>query len=137
MIKSRLGHFQINTNPQNIGFYKDMFDFLGWSVLYEDPTMVGVGCEQGTSLWFCTPLKEANNDYDGIGMNHVGIMVDSQADVDATVAYLKEHGVQALFETPRHRPEFAESPDHTYYQVMFESPDRVLFEVVYTGLLAG
>jgi hypothetical protein len=26
------------------------------------------------------------------------------------------------------------SPDKTYYQVMFESPDRILFEVVYTGL---
>ncbi len=35
--------------------------------------------------------------------------------------------------TPRHRPEFSQGPDQTYYQVMFESPDRVLFEVVYTG----
>ena len=26
--------------------------------------------------------------------------------------------------------------DHTYYQVMFESPDRILLEVVYMGLLA-
>jgi hypothetical protein len=25
--------------------------------------------------------------------------------------------------------------EHTYYQVMFESPDRILFEVVYMGRL--
>jgi hypothetical protein len=41
-----------------------------------------------------------------------------------------------LFDTPRHRPDFSQSPDHTYYQIMFESPDRILFEVVYTGPLA-
>jgi hypothetical protein len=49
------------------------------------------------------------------------------------VVYLREHNVQPLFETPRHRPEFSAGPDQTYYQVMFESPDRILFEVVYTG----
>ena len=38
-----------------------------------------------------------------------------------------------LFETPRHRPEFAESDGHTYYQVMFASPDGILFEIVYVG----
>jgi hypothetical protein len=49
------------------------------------------------------------------------------------VTYLKQHGIKALFETPRHRPEFSGSEAETYYQVMFESPDRILFEVVYTG----
>ena len=45
-------------------------------------------------------------------------------------------GVQPLFDTPRHRPEFRDDPKETYYQVMFESPDKVLFEVVYSGLKA-
>jgi hypothetical protein len=66
-------------------------------------------------------------------MNHLGIGAASQVDVDAAVAYLAERGVAALFETPRHRPEFSGSEEQTYYQVMFESPDRILFEVVYTG----
>ena len=66
-------------------------------------------------------------------MNHLGLKVEAQADVDQMVAYLQQHGVPALFETPRHRPEFTAGPDKTYYQVMFESPDRILFEVVYTG----
>jgi hypothetical protein len=46
---------------------------------------------------------------------------------------LRERGVGLLFGTPQHRPEFAQGEDQTYYQVMFESPDRILLEVVYTG----
>ena len=61
------------------------------------------------------------------------LLAPTQADVDATVGYLEKQGVAALFETPRHRPDFATSETDTYYQVMFESPDGVLSEVVYTG----
>jgi hypothetical protein len=32
-----------------------------------------------------------------------------------------------------HRPEFASSEAGTYYQVMFRSPDGILFELVYIG----
>jgi catechol 2,3-dioxygenase-like lactoylglutathione lyase family enzyme len=93
----------------------------------------GSGASNGASLWFIGEVKDAANDYDGPGVNHIAIGAESQADVDSTVAYLNGRGVPALFETPRHRPEFSMGPDQTYYQVMFESPDRVLFEVVYTG----
>ena len=94
---------------------------------------VGLGGSDGASLWFGSGANAAVNDYDGRGVNHLGISVDSQADVDAFAAYLSGKGVPALFETPRHRPEFAGAEDQTYYQVMFESPDRILFEVVYSG----
>jgi len=133
MIKSNFGHLQINVNPQNLPFYKDLLGFLGWAVWYEEAGMLGVGNEQGGSLWFCGQTKPVDNDYDGVGMNHIGLAVSSPADVDQTVAFLQEHAVPALFETPRHRPEFSAGPEKDYYQVMFESPDRVLFEVVYTG----
>jgi catechol 2,3-dioxygenase-like lactoylglutathione lyase family enzyme len=107
--------------------------FLGWQVIYDGPGMLGVADKNGSSLWFTSQVKPVSNDYDGPGMNHLGLSTAAQADVDATVAYLKERGVESLFETPRHRPEFAGSPDQTYYQVMFETPDRVLLEVVYIG----
>ena len=55
------------------------------------------------------------------------------ADVDETVEFLRNLGVTLLFDTPRHRPEFAGGEDQTYYQVMFETPDRILLEVVYIG----
>ena len=133
MINSWLGHIQINIAPQNVAFYKEIFKVLGWTVLYEDDTAAGFGDKNNTSLWFMPSLKNGTNDYDNPGMNHVALAVAAQTDVDAMVTYLGEHDVEALFDTPRHRPDFCESPDQTYYQVMFESPDRILFEVVYTG----
>jgi catechol 2,3-dioxygenase-like lactoylglutathione lyase family enzyme len=134
MLKSDIGHILFNVNLQNLAFYKDLFLFLGWSILYDDPNLIGMDNKRGASLWFSSEVKAVTNDYDGPGMNHLGISVTNQSDVDEVVAYLKKHDVPALFETPRHRPEFS-SPGQTYYQVMFESPDRILFEVVYTGPL--
>jgi hypothetical protein len=107
--------------------------FLGWRTLYDADGMLGVGGKDGASLWFIGQVKEVANDSDGPGVNHLGIAAQSQADVDRLAAYLREHGVACLFETPRHRPEFAASASETYYQVMFESPDRLLLEFVYTG----
>ena len=132
MEKSNFSHIVAWVDLKNLGFYKDLFAFLNWTVLYDDPNMLGVGDENGGSLWFGAPLKDHANDYDGKGVNHIGIGVKRQEDVDATVEYLAKRGIPALFETPRHRPEFS-GTDTTYYQVMFETPDKLLLEVVYTG----
>jgi catechol 2,3-dioxygenase-like lactoylglutathione lyase family enzyme len=136
-MRTHFGHVQFNVRPENLPFYKDLFGFLGWQMLYEGPGMLGVGDSGKGSLWFASEgLKDAANDYDGPGMNHIGIGTETQADVDAAAAYIAERGVPALFETPRHRPEFAGGDGQTYYQVMFETPDRILVEVVYTGARA-
>lgn len=135
-MQTNVSHLVYGVSPANLPFYKELMSFLGWSVLYEGDGMLGVGNGGETSIWFGAPLKDVANDYDGPGLNHLGIGTESQADVDATVAYLAERGVPALFETPRHRPEFS-GPDSTYYQVMFETPDRLLIEVVYIGPLAS
>jgi catechol 2,3-dioxygenase-like lactoylglutathione lyase family enzyme len=131
-MKSNLGHLQINVRPENLGFYRNLLDFLGWTLLFEEGEFFGMGCENGASLWFGAGIKDLDNDYDGRGMNHLAFSVDSQSEVDQVVDYLKKNNVAALFETPRHRPEFS-SPGNTYYQVMFESPDKLLFEVAYIG----
>jgi catechol 2,3-dioxygenase-like lactoylglutathione lyase family enzyme len=131
-MKSTIGHLQINIHLNHLGFYKGLFTFLGWKVIYDTPEMLGVLDPNNASLWFAEVTKKVANDYDGIGMNHLAISVPNQSDVDETVAYLKQQAISCLFETPRHRPEFC-SEGKTYYQVMFESPDRILFEVVFTG----
>ena len=136
MIQTKFGHIQFNVHAQNLGFYKDLFAFLGWPTLEEDPVMLGVGSDVFNSLWFSGGANAARNDYDGCGMNHLGLLVQRQSEVDEMVAYLRERNIAPLFETPRHRPEFSMDAEHTYYQVMFESPDRILFEVVYMGPLA-
>lgn len=133
MQATQFGHLVVHGAAKNRAFYKDLFVFLGWKVLYDVPEILGVGDDHGGSLWFGDPLKDHANDYDGVGVNHIGIAAPSMAAVDETVEWLKQRGIPALFETPRHRAEYSASENDTYYQVMFESPDRVLFEVVYVG----
>ena len=131
-MQTAFGHLQINVKAANIAFYRELFRFLGWQALVDTDGMVGVGDANGGSLWFIGESKDVANDYDGPGVNHIALRASSIADVDEAVTYLRQHNVAALFETPRHRPEFS-GEGQTYYQVMFESPDRLLFEVVYTG----
>lgn len=133
MEKSTFGHMVVNVHGANLSFYKDLFTFLGWKTLLDLPKMLGIEDENKISLWFVDPIKKLDNDYDGIGMNHMAISVPDQTAVDQTVVYLQEHKIKPLFETPRHRPEFCGTEEETYYQVMFESPDRILLEVVYMG----
>jgi catechol 2,3-dioxygenase-like lactoylglutathione lyase family enzyme len=132
-MQTHFAHIQFNVHPENVPFYRDLMAFLGWQTLFESDGMLGVADKSDNSLWFIGQAKAVSNDYDGPGMNHLAIGAASQADVDAVTTYLTERGVALLFETPRHRPEFTESETQTYYQVMFESPDRILLEVVYIG----
>ncbi len=133
-MKSQIGHIILNVDIQNLGFYKEFFQFMGWSLYAEDEKRLAVMDENGTRLWFVSPLKEICNDYDGIGMNHLAVQVDSQTDVDAAADFLETQKVEMLFGTPKHRQEFCLKSGHTYYQIMFETPDELLFEVVYKGL---
>ena len=128
-----LGHLQFNVQAENLPFYRDLVVFLGWNLIGDWPGMVGLGTIDGQSLWFSGDVKAVINDYDGPGLNHLAFAAASIADVDAAVAYLQARGVALLFETPRHRPEFARDELSTYYQVMFETPDRILLEIVYIG----
>lgn len=132
-MESFLGHLQCNVRAENLGFYRDLMGLLGWSSLYDVPEMLGVGDKNGASVWFAAAQSTATSDYDGLGVNHIAIHTTTQQAVDQVAAFLGERGVAALFDTPRHRPEFSSSQSHTYYQVMFETPDRLLIEVVYIG----
>ena len=132
-MKSELSHLVFGIDAANLQFYKDLLTHLGWTVFFDGHGMIGAAGKGHCSLWFGPRQKDQVNDYDGAGLNHLAIGVESIGDVDATVDYLAKRGAPALFETPRHRPEFSRSEQDTYYQVMFESPDRILFEVVYTG----
>jgi catechol 2,3-dioxygenase-like lactoylglutathione lyase family enzyme len=124
---------QFNVRGENLPFYRDLLTFLGWRVIGEWPGMIGLGSLGGQSLWFIGQAKEVSNDYDGPGLNHLAFAAASVADVDESVAWLHGRGVAALFETPRHRPDFSADEQSTYYQVMFETPDRILVEIVYIG----
>lgn len=130
-MKSYLNHLQVNIDIKHIGFYKDLMTFLEWKQVLDEPTMAGFS-DGNSSLWFMPKQKDLPNDYDGSGVNHIGLGVTSIADVDSAADYIKKKGITLLFGTPKQRPEFS-PPGKTYYQVMFESPDHILFEIVYTG----
>ena len=132
-MNTHLGHIQFNVRAANLPFYKSLSAFLEWPVIVETEGMLGIAGKGKDSLWFMTDVKETANDYDGPGVNHIAFGTETQAEVDEAATYLRGAGVELLFGTPLHRPDFASSPDETYYQVMFESPDGTLFEVVYTG----
>ena len=134
-MQSHLGHLVLGAQPNNLPFYKDLLTFMGWQMLYDSPEMIGLGDKNGVSVWLGKPLKDVDNDYDGAGLNHLAISTATLADVDATAQYLISKGVAMLFETPRHRHDFM-PPPQTYYQIMFETPDRILVEVVYIGPLS-
>jgi catechol 2,3-dioxygenase-like lactoylglutathione lyase family enzyme len=138
MPQSSIGHLQFNVQPENLPYYRDLLAFLGWQLWHDTADMLGMGHPNGgASLWFSGKCNEVKNDYDGAGFNHLGLSVPNQEDVDATVDHLRNLGVTLLFDTPRHRPEFTGDEQSTYYQVMFETPDRILVEVVYMGPKAG
>ncbi len=133
-MRSGLGHIQFNVKADNIAWYKGLFETLGWSeIWYGEGEGYGAAGSNGESFWFIAGGNGAVNDYDGPGVNHVAVAVENQADVDAAGAYLTGIDTELLFETPRHRPDFSQSESDTYYQIMFETPDRFLLEVVYTG----
>ena len=96
---------------------------------------MGVGDGGSVSLWFLGNAREVKNDYDGPGVNHLALSVREQGEVDQVVAYLHKRDIPALFDTPLHRPEFSPNEEHTYYQVMFETPDKILLEIVFEGKL--
>jgi catechol 2,3-dioxygenase-like lactoylglutathione lyase family enzyme len=132
-MRTHIGHIQFNVQAANLPFYHDLTAFLGWQPLFDTEEFIGVADESGNSLWFTACAQPVSNDYDAPGMNHLAFNTDTQADVDAALDYLKARGVEPLFGTPCHRPEFSSGEGQTYYQVMFESPDRILFEIVYIG----
>lgn len=132
-MQTRFGHLQINVRAENLPFYRDLMGFLGWNTLLDEEAMLGVGDANHSSLWFVPTNHPATNDYDGLGVNHIGIGVESQGDVDTAATWLTDRGIPHLFDTPRHRPEFTWQEGQTYYQVMFETPDHLLIEIVYIG----
>lgn len=135
MIQTSIGHILFNVHPENLPFYRELFTFAGWPSLNDpDPLMAAFGKDVFHSLWFYGIANDAQNDYDGAGMNHLALQVQTQGEVDQMVKYLCQQHIPTLFGTPCHRPEFSKDREHTYYQVMFESPDRILFEVVYMGM---
>lgn len=126
-----VSHIQININFDNLSFYKKLMEFMGWTIRFEFESIV-VYTNGIISVLFQPKQKDSQNDYDGIGMNHIGFWVDSVENVDKATQYLKDLDIEPLFGTPKYRPEVSGEKED-YYQIMFETPDKILFEILYWG----
>jgi catechol 2,3-dioxygenase-like lactoylglutathione lyase family enzyme len=133
LVKTHLGHVVMYGDQQNVGFYRDLFGYLGWTTVYDEGGILGISDGGQYQLYFEGESNGTAHDHDGTGLNHLAVITESQADVDAASTWLRSKGVELLYGTPCNRPEHAESENHLYYSAMFESPDRILLEVVYTG----
>lgn len=130
-----ISHIQFNVSSENFPFYTAMLEKLGFDVFPNTEGYVA-GNGDGSSLWFMGGDIEEVQNYDHRGVNHVSFSADSVELVDDVAAFLPSVGLEPLFETPRRREDFIGGGATDYYQVMFRSPDNLLFEVVYTGPLA-
>ncbi len=132
-MQSYLYHVQINIDFQNLDFYKDLMEFIGWRTIFENKNVIGYKSSTNGDLWFVKVDNNQTTDYDTKGVNHIALKVDEKSHVDQIQRYLENNDTKMLFGTPRHRPEFSSTKDETYYQIMFESPDKILFEIVFIG----
>jgi catechol 2,3-dioxygenase-like lactoylglutathione lyase family enzyme len=135
MASNALNHVQFNVSAGNFDFYRRLLSQLGFEVQESEHYVAGFG--NGVSLWFMPSDVSEQQDHDHRGVNHLGLNAETVAEVDAVAAFLPEIGAEALFETPRRRDDFIGGGETDYYQVMFRSPDGILFEVVYTGPLVS
>ena len=134
MASNALNHIQLNVSPTNLDYYQRLLTQLGFEVPEAEGYVAGFG--NGVSLWFMGTDVSEQQDHDHRGVNHLGLNAETVAEVDAVAVFLPEIGAEALFETPRRRDDFIGGGETDYYQVMFRSPDGILFEIVYTGPLA-
>lgn len=126
------GHlvYLINDFSNNVQYYQQLFEYLGFETIMSNDIFHAVKAG-GLSLWFMAATEPSKNHRDANGLNHLGLHMDSIEDVDQFVhEFLTPRNIPALFETPRHRPDFAGTTG-TYYQVMFELPGDILFEIVH------
>ena len=99
-MKARLGHLVFFGDPQNVGFYKDLFEFLEWKTIYDEAGIFGTTDGNGCDLWFEGESNGARNDHDGDGLNHLAVITESQADVDTAVAHLKARALRCFSGRP-------------------------------------
>ncbi len=127
-----LYHIQLNVSDasKSLPFYKDFFGYLGYTITDESPEHIGFS-NGTTDFWIIETEKEfkAHGFHrKNTGINHLAFKLESREAVDTFVnEFLKPRGISALYESPKHFPEYGGE----YYAVYFEDPDRIKLEVMY------
>ena len=127
-----LYHVQINVSnaKESLLFYKNLFAFLGYHIIDQSPSHLGVS--NGTTDFWIIETEKAHQSKGfhrkNTGINHLAFRVSSRSDVDTFVEkFLAPAKISPLYGGPREFPEY----DKGYYAVFFEDPDRLKLEVTF------
>lgn len=129
-----IGHVALLVHDlsSNKPLYKELFSYFDYIIVNDESWVLGVQAPNNISLWIMEASEKTTNHRDANGMNHLAFHVSSQEEVDEFVEdFLVPNNITPLFDTPRARTDFT-GDKGMYYQVMFELPGSILFEVVYT-----
>jgi catechol 2,3-dioxygenase-like lactoylglutathione lyase family enzyme len=131
-MQSKLGHIYLYVSDldKSFEFYKKFLEYLDYKEGFR-ADWGGSLIKDGTSIW----LEQTPKDHSDVkyhrrrtGLNHLAFRVTSKENVDAFYEdFLKKNGIDTLYNTPKHFPEYEES----YYAVFFEDPDGIKLEVAY------
>ena len=66
-MQTKLGHLVFGIDDKNRGFYRDLFTFLGWRILYDVEGMIAAGDSNRVSLWFgsATGISQSSQRQEG------------------------------------------------------------------------
>ena len=132
VIKTKFDHLQIYVSNKKVSFpfYKDLLLYLGYELVNEDDSRLGMR-NKPTDVWLKeVPLENKTKEYSrrNIGVNHFAFSVSKKEDVDKFCReFLIPKGIKPLYNSPRHFPEYTKK----YYAVYFEDPDKIKLEVVF------
>ncbi len=131
-IRTTLNHLQIYVSDKrkSFPFYKDLLIYLGYELVAEDESHLGLKNEL-TGIWLKeTPAENKANKHNrrNTGINHIAFGVSKKEDVDTFCKeFLYPKGIKPLYNSPKKFPEYTEK----YYAVFFEDPDTIKLEVVF------
>jgi len=125
-----VGHvgIEVSNLRQSKKFYGALLSAIGFEVVMENENAVGFS-NQNFQVWLAKPQKprvkrKSPADKEFIVADHLAILVQDKATVDAVEKEMKKNGFEPLFPYEEH-PEFCPG----YYAVSFSDPDNYVTEI--------
>jgi catechol 2,3-dioxygenase-like lactoylglutathione lyase family enzyme len=130
MVGAVVGHVgvEVSSLKRSRGFYDVLLGALGFKVIMDSED--GAGFSNGVfAVWLGQAVKPrvkrlAPSGEEFVVADHLAVLVDSNAVVDAVEGKMKKAGFEALFPCEEH-PEF----EPGYYAVSYVDPDNYVVEV--------
>lgn len=125
-----IGHvgIEVTNLKESKKFYRALLSELGFEVVMENENAVGFS-NQNFQVWLVKPQEQrvkrkSPEEEEFIVADHLAILAQDKAAVDAVDGEMSKQGFKALFPCEEH-PEFCPG----YYAVSFSDPDNYVVEI--------